>query len=125
MTQPLYNQWLAAKEAERKAIEERRVIEDSLLNSLKINEALDGTETIKEGGFTVKITGRLTKKVDAEMIQELAAEAGVTEHLGSLFRWTPEVNVKAWKAADETITAALAPAITIKPGRPSFSITLE
>jgi hypothetical protein len=125
MTQSLYNQWLAAKEAERKAIEERRVIEDSLLNSLKINEALDGTETIKEGGFTVKITGRLTKKVDAEMIQELAAEAGVTEHLGSLFRWTPEVNVKAWKAADETITAALAPAITIKPGRPSFSITLE
>lgn len=125
MTQSLYNQWLAAKEAERKAIEERRVIEDYLLNSLKINEALDGTETIKEGGFTVKITGRLTKKVDAEMIQELAAEAGVTEHLGSLFRWTPEVNVKAWKAADETITAALAPAITIKPGRPSFSITLE
>ncbi len=121
----LYNQWIAAKEAERKAIEERRIIEDQLISSLKINEALDGVETIKADGYTVKITGRLTRKVDSEMVQELAAEAGVSEHLGSLFRWTPEVNMKAWKAADETITAALAPAITIKPGRPSFAITKE
>lgn len=121
----LYTKWLDAKEAERKAIEERRAIEDQLISSLNINEALDGVETIKADGYTVKITGRLNRKVDSEMVQELAAEAGVSEHLGSLFRWTPEVNMKAWKAADETITAALAPAITIKPGRPSFAITKE
>jgi hypothetical protein len=29
----------------------------------------------------------------------------------------------AWKAADESITKALAGAITAKPGRPSFKIT--
>jgi hypothetical protein len=31
----------------------------------------------------------------------------------------------AWKAADESITRPLAAAITAKPGRPSFAITIE
>lgn len=118
----LYHQWLDAKEAERIAVERRREIEDQLIADLKIPESLDGVKTIKSDGYTVKITGRLTHKVDSDMIQELAAEAGIAEHLSALFRWKPEINMTAWKAADATITAALAPAITTKPGRPSFSI---
>lgn len=118
----LYHQWLDAKEAERVAIERRRDIEDQLLADFKVPESLDYVKTFKPEGYTVKITGRLTHKVDSEMIQELAAEAGVAEHLSALFRWKPEINMTAWKAADPSITAALAPAITTKPGRPSFSI---
>ena len=118
----LYAQWIAAKERERQAVEERRVIEDALIQELKIAEAFEGTASREDAGYSVKITARLNRKVDAEMVQELAAEHGLSEHLGTLFRWTPELNMKAWKSADETITAALAKAITIKPGRPSFSI---
>lgn len=121
----LYQNWLDAKERERKAIEDRRAIEDELINSLKISDALDGVQTHQSNGFTVKVTGRLTRKVDADKVQELAAETGLSEHLGSLFRWKPEINMKAWEQADPAITAALAPAITVKPGRPSFSITTE
>ena len=54
---------------------------------------------------------------------ELAAEAGLSDQLAHLFRWKPELNMSAWKAADESITTPLAGAITAKPGRPSFSIT--
>ena len=118
----LYAQWIAAKERERQAVEERRVIEDALIQELKIAEAFEGTASREDAGYSVKITARLDRKVDAEMVQELAAEHGLSEHLGTLFRWTPELNMKAWKSADETITAALAKAITIKPGRPSFQI---
>lgn len=118
----LYQQWLDAKEQERQAIEARRLIEDQLIAQMEIPESLDGTKTTKAVGYTIKVTGRLTHKVDSEMAQELAAEAGISEHLSSLFRWKPEINMSAWKSADETITAALAPAITTKPGRPSFSI---
>ena len=118
----LYPQWIAAKERERQAVEERRVIEDALIHELKIAEAFEGTASREDAGYSVKITARLNRKVDAEMVQELAAEHGLSEHLGTLFRWTPELNMKAWKSADETITAALAKAITIKPGRPSFQI---
>lgn len=118
----LYAQWLQAKEAERQAVEKRREIEDMLIKSLEIPETLDGVSTTKQNGFTIKVTGRMTHKVDSEMVQELAAEAGCTEHLSALFRWKPEINMTAWKAADPAITAALAPAITTKPSRPSFSI---
>lgn len=118
----LYAQWIAAKERERQAVEERRVIEDALIQELKIAEAFEGTASREDAGYSVKITARLNRKVDSEMVQELAAEHGLSEHLGTLFRWTPELNMKAWKSADETITAALAKAITIKPGRPSFQI---
>lgn len=100
----------------------RRVIEDSLIQEFKIAEAFEGTASREDAGYSVKITARMNRKVDAEMVQELAAEHSLSEHLGTLFRWTPELNMKAWKSADETITAALAKAITIKPGRPSFQI---
>ena len=118
----LYAQWFSAKERERQAVEERRVIEDALIQELKIAEAFEGTASREDAGYSVKITARMNRKVDAEMVQELAAEHGLSEHLGTLFRWTPELNMKAWKSADEKITAALAKAITIKPGRPSFQI---
>lgn len=119
----LYQEWLEAKETERAAIERRRAIEDELRARFEVPETLEGTENIDDDGFTVKIVGRIDRKVDAEMVQELAAEYGLTEHLSSLFRWKPEINVAAWKAADESITRPLAGAITAKPGRPSFQIT--
>ena len=122
MSSDLYAQWLAAKERESQAVAERRMIEDLLVHELKLAESFEGTASREEAGYIVKITARMNRKVDADLVQELAAEHGLSEHLPTLFRWTPELNMKAWKSADETITAALAKAITIKPGRPSFQI---
>lgn len=119
----LYQEWLDAKENERAAIERRRYIEDELRVRFDVPETLEGTENIDDEGFTVKIVGRIDRKVDSDLVQELAAEAGLSEHLSSLFRWKPELNMAAWKAADESITRPLAGAITAKPGRPSFQIT--
>ena len=115
--------WLAAKEAERHATDQRRAIEDRMKSLIGVAENLDGTETASPDGYTIKITGRIDRKVDGDRLQELAAEAGLSQHLSSLFRWKPELNMSAWKAADTSITAPLAAAITAKPGRPSFTIT--
>ena len=115
--------WLAAKEAERKATDDRRAIEDRMKSLIGVAENLDGTETASPDGYTIKITGRIDRKIDADRLQELAAEAGLSHHLSSLFRWKPELNMSAWKAADQSITLPLAAAITAKPGRPSFTIT--
>ena len=115
--------WLAAKEAEKEATEDRRRIEDRIKSLAGIAENLDGTETVAPEKFTIKIVGRIDRKVDSDKLQELAAEHGLSEHLSSLFRWKPEINMAAWKAADEAITKPLAAAITAKPGRPSFTIT--
>lgn len=115
-------QWIAAKEAEKSAQEERRLIEDRMLSLIGLPEAFEGTENAEAGEYKIKLVGRLNHKIDGDRLQEIAAEHGLTDHLGSLFRWKPEINARVWKAADESITNTLLEAITTTPGRPSFSI---
>jgi hypothetical protein len=123
--QSLAASWILAKQEEAIAVEYRRQLEDRLKALLGVQESLEGPATFKGASYTIKVVGRIDRKVDAEKVQELAAENGLTDHLSSLFRWKPEINMAAWKAADESITRPLAAAITAKPGRPSFSITTE
>jgi hypothetical protein len=115
-------EWLQAKEAERVAIEKRRDLEDAMRKTASIRDDVEGTETLALEGFRVKVVGRIDRKVDADKVQELAAEHGLTDHLSTLFRWKPEINMAIWKSTDEAITKPLASAITAKPGRPSFTI---
>lgn len=122
-TSTLCQAWLHAKETERVAVESRRDLEDQLAQILQIPEQLDGNMTKNQEDFVIKVTGRINRSIDSDKLQELAIDAGLSDHLGSLFRWKPEINMSAWKAADETITRQLAGAITAKPGRPSFAIT--
>ena len=118
----LYQQWIEAKEYERLAVERRREIEDQLAIDLKINPNQDKSQTFDADGYKVKITTRLTRKIDADRLQEIAAENGLSAHLSTLFRWKPEINAAAWKAAADNITRPLLDAIETKPGRPSFNI---
>lgn len=119
----LYNDWIKAKADEAEAIKRRRGIEDLLVKAFEIPENLEGTKNLEAESFKIKIEGRINRKVNADKLQELAAEHGLTEHLSSLFRWKPEINMTLWKAADASITTPLLDAITATPGRPSFTIT--
>jgi len=123
MTVSLYQQWLNAKQIEAAAVKARRDIEDQLVKQFSIPENLEGTKNLEAESFKIKIEGRINRKVNADKLQELAAEHGLTEHLSSLFRWKPEINMTLWKAADASITTPLLDAITATPGRPSFTIT--
>jgi hypothetical protein len=122
----LYAEWLEAKEAERRAVEVRRELEDKLIALYELSDQDEGSKTIKAPGYKVRVTQRFNRTVDSDLVQVIAAEYGLANHLSSLFRWKPEINMRAWKAADESITGPLSAAITTKPGRPSFSIeTIE
>lgn len=123
--QKLARDWLEFKRVEERAVEDRRKIEDRIKSLVGVADDQEGTTTAKPEGFTVRIIGRIDRKVDAEKVQELAAEYGLTDHLGQLFRWKPEINVTAWRAADPSITRPLADAITTKPSRASFKITKD
>ena len=97
---------------------------DKLLSLIGVAENMEGTENFEtDGGYKIKITGRMSRKVNGERIQEIAAEEGLTDHLQSLFRWKPEVNMSAWKSADKAITGPLLDGITTQPGRASITIT--
>ncbi len=116
--------WLKAKAEEKQAVDRRRDLEDAMISLLEVSESFEGTETVGDL-YEIKVTGRMNRRIDADALQEIAAENGLNEHLSSMFRWKPEINAAAWKAASDEITAPLLHAITTKPGRPSFSIKLK
>jgi hypothetical protein len=119
---PLCQSWLEAKRQEREATENRRVIEDQLIAALGIQEDQEGVQSADTDNHKVKVTGRISRKVDAGRVQEIAAEHGLSDMLPNLFRWRPEINASVWKATDAALTKPLLDAIEAKPGRPSFSI---
>ena len=121
----LANAWLEAKQDEQEAVNTRREIENEILQLLQIDNDKEGSTTNTTEKFEIKTTTRINRTVDGDLAQELAAEAGLSEHLGRLFRWKPSINMAVWKATEESITNALLPAITSKPGRASISITLK
>jgi hypothetical protein len=123
----LAGEWLAAKEAERAAVETRRQIEDEILAQVGASND-EGTRNIMLIGsshYQIKLVTRFTRKVDADLLQEIAAEHDLSAYLPTLFRWKPELNAKAWDKASDEITRPLLGAITTTPGRPSFTITKE
>lgn len=116
-------QWLDAKAEESAAQERRRQIEDQMAEALRINPATEGQQTTEATDYKIKVTCRMTRKVDGDLLQELSLENGIEQaHLSTLFRWKPELNMKEWKAAAPDLTSALSGAITTTAGRPSFSI---
>jgi len=119
----LYQRWLEAKKMETLAIAERRDLEDQMAAQFALPKDLDGTIKIEESGYTIRMEGRINKKIDADKLQVLAAEAGLSEHLSALFRWRPELNTVQWKSCSEEIKKVLSGAITSTSGRPTFSIS--
>ena len=117
--------WEAAKALEKQAVADRRNAEDNMVKALAVAKDLDGTKNFMFNEYKVSVVGRIDRKVDSDKIQELATEHGLEEHLSSLFRWKPEINASVWSSTSEEITKLLLPAITSKPGRPSFTITLQ
>lgn len=115
-------EWLELKEAEKVAVDARRKLEDELCILLEFSENYEGTQTYDKDGYKIKIVGRMNRKVDSDTLQDLALEHGLETFLKTLFKWEADLKLTAWKATDKSITDLLAPAITTKPGRPSFSI---
>lgn len=121
----LIETWTQCKKTEQMAVETRRRVEDQISEIVELNPQNEGTVVLDVDKFKVKIVNRLTRKVDSDVLQELAAEHGLENVLSSLFRWKADIDMKSWKAAPPEVTSALVPAITTTAGRPSYSISTE
>ena len=121
----LYQQWMEVKAAETEMTARRRAIEDEMAKSLQITEDWEGSYTMKDGGFKVNIKRAFTRKVDGKKLTAIADEFGLQGYLPTLFRWKPEIDMRAWKDTETFITDKLAQAVTTTPGRVSFKIEEE
>lgn len=123
--QELARCWLMAKHDETTAIQNRRELEDKMSEIFDIDSATEGTINVEGDEYKIKITTRMTRKVDADKLQEIAAEHDLSKHLSTLFRWKAELDMKSWKASEPEVTALFSQAVTTTAGRPSYSITKE
>jgi len=121
----LLAQWRAAKQEEQAATRRRREIEDEIKVFVGFDEGREESVALPLDGGRVVITARLDRKVDAKLARQLAAENHLEDWLERLFRWKPELEVRAWRKAPEHVTQTFAPAITTKPGRATFALELE
>jgi len=123
--QQLSIEWIEAKTEENEATERRRLIEDEICRALEVEQTDEHSRKVEAAPFTIKIACRINRKVDGDLAQEIAAENGMQDHLGLLFRWKPELSMTAWNGVGDNVKQVFARAITATPGRPSFTITKE
>ena len=121
----LYQQWMEAKAAETEMTTRRRAIEEEIAKSLAVPEDWEGSYTMKDGGFKINIKRAFTRKVDDKRLTVLANEFGLQEYLSTLFRWKPEINLKAWKDTEPSVIDKLAQAVTTTPGKIGIKIEEE
>lgn len=110
---------LQLKEQEHDITSKRRAAEDLLLAQIEY-VTKEGTTTIVDGDTTIKVVSRYNEKVDAKVVQEIAAERGL-DHL-SLFRWKCEINRSRWT---KELDAVFASAIKREYGRPQIQFKEE
>jgi len=115
-------EWRVAKQLEQEAVHRRRAIEDEIKAAIGFDEGREDSVALPLDGGRVTITARLDRKVDAQLARQLAAENHLEDWLDRIFRWKPELEVRAWKKAPKYVTQAFAPAITTKPGRATFAL---
>lgn len=121
----LYEQWMEAKAAETEMTARRRAIEDEITKSLRITDDWEGSYTMKDCGFKINVKRAFIRKVDGKKLSAIADEFGLQDYLPTLFRWKPEIDMKAWKDTEPSVTDKLAQAVTTTPGRVSFKIEEE
>ena len=116
--------WINAKQAVTEAATSLETVEDQLIQLLNVDLLRDGTTQVIDGDVRIKVTSRPSRTVDDTKLKALAEEHDLKEHLSTLFRWKPEVNLRAWRGADKKITDSLNDAITLTSTRPAFAITV-
>ena len=117
----LINSIKKAKQEESEAKRERIALEERLCGLIELKKI--GTTNVEAHGHTIKIVSRESHSIDAAMLEEIAAENNLQQHLATFFRWKPELNKRVWDNADEKQRLPFTLAITTKTGKPSVNIT--
>ena len=116
----LYAQWLELKRREDEARKLRQALEVEM--SAGIPDDWEGSKTWEDGPYKIKASRKFNRKVDPVAVRKIADTYGMTDYIDVLFRWKPEIDAKAWKSADETITKLFSDAITTTPGKVGFVV---
>jgi hypothetical protein len=122
--QELTKEWLAAKADERFANLRRVTIEDALLQMVEHKE--EGSITTDAGdGIKITTTGRLSYKVDVQMLDKLTMDWEQTAKPLKVKVEADETKLKKLRSEQPKLWAQIARAVEVKPQKTGVSISIE
>ena len=119
----LTNRLYALKAEEVRIKKERMQAEAALAYALGMPQEWEGSKTNTIGAYKVTLKRAMNYRIDAARLEQIARSSeAMAEAVKRAFRYKPEVDRKGWKALPDDLRGALSPAITMTPGKPSFTI---
>jgi hypothetical protein len=112
----LCKQYIAAKNAESEAKENRLVAEAKLLAAINPSK-LEGTETKATDGFKIYITNKLTRSLDYPAYKSLELPDKL-----AFVDMKPSLNIKNLRMIERIDPALVAKCVTVKPAKPTIKI---
>ena len=113
--------WQAAKADEKAANARRLEIEEQIVEALPL--AVEGTQTVDDGQYRVKVTHKLTRTVDTKALQlhwnSLSAFAQ------DVFTWKADLSLPALRRLQENhpdLYPSVAVYVTSKPAKAAVSV---
>lgn len=109
-----------AEEAKWKAY--RTELEEELADAIRVPDDWEGSKTRKMGEFKVQCRRVMNRRIDGDMLRDIAMEHMLGMVVEQCFRWKPELVKSEWDAETEEHRKIFAPAIITTPGKVSFKI---
>jgi hypothetical protein len=109
-----------AKQDEREAEQRRIALEEELVAVLGQRE--EGSKTHSVGTYKVTITGRINRKIDWELFDQVSNK--IPESLWPVKRALDEPGVKYLANNEPALYKILAPALTVKPAKTTVTIVM-
>lgn len=119
----LTNRLYALKAEEARIKDERTQAEAALAYALGMPSEWEGSKTNTIGAYKVTLKRAMNYHIDAARLEQIAhSSEAMAEAVKRAFRYKPEIDKKGFKALPDSLRGALSPAITMTPGKPSFTI---
>lgn len=120
----LFQSWIDAKRSEDEARAQRLEVEAQIVAVVGVKD--EGVTSVEDDQFKVKTTGKVTRSVDTDAIQDVWEV--LPEEVKKCFKWEAKLNTKEYRALcsmREDLAPHLNKYITSKPAKPSISIELK
>ena len=114
----LADQWQQYKSIEQEAAASRKEIELQMQELIHIK--LEGSTTEETNNFEIKVIGKVTRSLDADLLQE--DWKNLPKAVQDCVKWKPQVDTKSLRALEAIDDMTLARYMTTKPAKPSFSV---
>ena len=116
----LLQAWLAAKAAEQTANSRRVAIEGELIELIETKP--EGSTTVEIDGYKVTVTTKMTRSMDAKGFAFIREQFPTNLQPIKVKDLLDDAGVKYLQNNEPDLYNAMAPFLTVKPAKPSFTV---